>query len=129
MIDKLWYDWQNANPANFWSFGGGSVSVVLNPELNRTFPTGIPPYMNVRVLPTGVIHSVDETLVVLDSDPDGWYFGRLYCLRAYGHSEREVVLHLRVNPPGIEDRVWPEELEGCEAFLLIRGHSSIHHDC
>jgi len=45
MVDKLWYDWQNANPINFWSFSGGSVSVGLN---NPAFPNGAPPLMNVR---------------------------------------------------------------------------------
>ena len=53
MIDRLWYTWQHADPANYWSFGGGSVSVSTNFLANRTFPTGIPPYMNVRGLLTG----------------------------------------------------------------------------
>ena len=48
MVDKLWYDWQKANPANFWSFGGGSVSVLNGSVPVSGFPVGIPPYVNVR---------------------------------------------------------------------------------
>ncbi|KAF9649244.1 Di-copper centre-containing protein, partial [Thelephora ganbajun] len=45
MVDKLWYDWQNANPANFWSFDGGSVSVVNNFIPDPAFPNGAPPFV------------------------------------------------------------------------------------
>jgi len=44
MVDKLWYDWQNANRVNFWSFTGGSVAVDLT---DPVFPNGGPPFMNV----------------------------------------------------------------------------------
>ena len=47
MIDKVWYDWQNAHPENFWSFAGGSVSFLIQPDLSETFPTGGPPFLNV----------------------------------------------------------------------------------
>jgi len=50
MVDKLWYDWQNANPANFWSFSGGSVPVVSDFEVDPIFLNGGPPLMNVRSL-------------------------------------------------------------------------------
>ena len=43
MVDKLWYDWQNVNPVNFWSFTGGSVGVS-----DPVFLNGGPPFMNVR---------------------------------------------------------------------------------
>jgi hypothetical protein len=33
-------------------------------------------------------------LAVRDLDPDGWYPEQLHRLRADGHPEREVVLHL-----------------------------------
>jgi len=45
MVDKLWYDWQNVNPVNFWSFTGGSVGVSPG---DPVFPNGGPPFMNVR---------------------------------------------------------------------------------
>jgi len=45
MVDKLWYDWQNANPVNFLSFTGGSVAVGRG---DPVFPNGAPPFMNVR---------------------------------------------------------------------------------
>ena len=54
MVDKIWHDWQNINPANFWSFGGGSVSRTPGFVPDPTFPTGAPPYMNVRSLMTSV---------------------------------------------------------------------------
>jgi len=100
MVDKLWWDWQNANRANFWSFGGGSVSEML-PGLipNPAFPVGIPPYMNVRGQLAGLslLFLLTKTPVVLYADPNGWHFERVHHLRADGHSTREVVLHLRVN--------------------------------
>jgi len=43
MVDKLWYDWQNANPANYWSFAGGSVARVTNFVADPEFPNGAPP--------------------------------------------------------------------------------------
>jgi hypothetical protein len=49
MVDKLWYDWQHAHPNNFWSFGGGAVATD-----DESFPTGAPPYVNVRTLLTSV---------------------------------------------------------------------------
>lgn len=59
MIDKVWYDWQHANSANFWSFGGGSISVSPTFFPDPTFPTGIPPYMNVSSL-LSEFRSIDE---------------------------------------------------------------------
>ena len=47
MVDKIWYDWQNANPENFWSFIGGSVSAHSQPGLYKKFPVGGPPFLNV----------------------------------------------------------------------------------
>lgn len=53
MVDKLWYDWQKADPSNFWSFGGGMTALVTNFVPDATFPTGAPPFVNVRNLLTG----------------------------------------------------------------------------
>jgi hypothetical protein len=47
MVDKVWYDWQNANPENFWSFIGGSVNAHSKPGLYAQFPVGGPPFLNV----------------------------------------------------------------------------------
>ena len=58
MVDKLWFDWQHAHPNNFWSFGGGAVSTE---DEGFTYPTGAPPYVNVRTLLTSV-YSVDKNL-------------------------------------------------------------------
>jgi len=46
MVDKLWYDWQNVNWANFWSYGGGTVNLVHGFVVDPVFPTGGPPFMN-----------------------------------------------------------------------------------
>jgi len=43
MVDKLWSDWQNANPANFWSFDGGSVAVVNGFIPDPAYLNGAPP--------------------------------------------------------------------------------------
>lgn len=45
MVDKLWYDWQHANSANFWSFDGGAVAQVHNFVADPNFPNGAPPYI------------------------------------------------------------------------------------
>ena len=70
MVDKLWNDWQHANPANFWSFGGGSVSAAQGFEPDATFPTGLPPYVNVRSFLTTRPFRLTKALLVLDADPD-----------------------------------------------------------
>ena len=47
MVDKIWYDWQHAHPANFWSFDGGAVAQVTNFVADPNFPNGAPPYVTV----------------------------------------------------------------------------------
>ena len=47
MVDKIWYDWQNAHPENFWSFFGGSVNAHSQPGLYVQFPNGGSPFLNV----------------------------------------------------------------------------------
>ena len=47
MIDKMWSDWQNRLPENFYAFGGGSVGAHSQPGLYAQFPTGGPPFLNV----------------------------------------------------------------------------------
>jgi len=46
MIDKLWDEWQSLNPASFWSYGGGSVSLNQGFQADPTFPTGGPPFLD-----------------------------------------------------------------------------------
>ena len=85
MVDKLWNDWQYAHPANFWSYGGGAVSKTPGFIPDPIFPTGAPPYMNVRTLLKNEPAPLTNPLAVLDANPDGRYFERLHHLRADGH--------------------------------------------
>ena len=48
MIDKLWYDWQKLSPKNKNAFAGGSISVQVDPTQQAEYPTGAPPFLNVR---------------------------------------------------------------------------------
>ena len=48
MVDKVWYDWQHRNSSNEKAFGGGSVSVQVNATEASKYPTGAPPFLNVR---------------------------------------------------------------------------------
>lgn len=52
MIDKIWLEWQRANPANFWSFTGGSIATLgleapVTYKQYSEFPNGLPPMRNV----------------------------------------------------------------------------------
>ena len=47
-VDKIWYDWQHRDPSNKNAFGGGSVSAQVDPSQQLTYPTGAPPFLNVR---------------------------------------------------------------------------------
>ena len=59
MVDKIWYDWQNANEANFWSFAGGATSVLAGFQPDPQYPNGAPPYIEVRGLLTSTC-SINE---------------------------------------------------------------------
>jgi hypothetical protein len=59
------------------------------------YQTGAPPTVNVRSFLTSIC-SINDPLPVLNADPDGWHYERVYHLRADGPSNREVVLYLRV---------------------------------
>ena len=48
MIDKIWYDWQHKDPKNKNAFGGGSISSQVDPTQAAEYPTGAPPFLNVR---------------------------------------------------------------------------------
>ena len=47
MIDKIWYDWQEKNPKNKYSFTGGSVEPFPSYVNYTIYPNGLPPYLNV----------------------------------------------------------------------------------
>lgn len=49
MIDKIWYDWQNAHPANKNLFSGGSIEHMESTEAFDKYPAGGPPDLDVRV--------------------------------------------------------------------------------
>jgi len=46
MIDKIWYEWQLRDSSNKNAFGGGTVSVQVDPTQATTYPTGAPPLLN-----------------------------------------------------------------------------------
>jgi len=46
MVDKIWFDWQNKHPQNFYAYAGGSISAASNFTLFTQFPTGLPPFLN-----------------------------------------------------------------------------------
>ena len=49
MIDKVWYDWQCRDPSNKNAFAGGTVSWQANSNVSYAqYPTGGPPFLNVR---------------------------------------------------------------------------------
>ena len=48
MVDKVWYDWQNANPSNFLAYQGGSVQNLTSLQALADYPNGMPPYLSVR---------------------------------------------------------------------------------
>ncbi|KAL5492742.1 hypothetical protein ACEPAI_4189 [Sanghuangporus weigelae] len=48
MVDKVWYDWQNANPENFWAFFGGATSALQNVSYADMYPNGGPPFLSIN---------------------------------------------------------------------------------
>lgn len=46
MVDKVWYDWQHANSANFWNFTGGSVQAIDTLADYEANPNGAAPYLS-----------------------------------------------------------------------------------
>ena len=50
MVDKVWFDWQNKNASNKNVFAGGTVSWQASSSvLFLQYPTGAPPWLNVRI--------------------------------------------------------------------------------
>ncbi|KAI0743507.1 Di-copper centre-containing protein [Daedaleopsis nitida] len=46
MVDKVWYDWQHAHPANSWAFRGGSVQNLTSVQALHDYPNGMPPALS-----------------------------------------------------------------------------------
>ncbi|KAI0743508.1 Di-copper centre-containing protein [Daedaleopsis nitida] len=46
MVDKIWYDWQMENPANFWAYKGGSVQNLTSLEAVKDWPNGMAPFLH-----------------------------------------------------------------------------------
>lgn len=51
MVDKVWWDWQHANPKNMEAFEGGAVQRVFPPAMYQQYPNGGPPMLTVNVSP------------------------------------------------------------------------------
>ncbi|KAF7294348.1 Peptidase S53 domain-containing protein [Mycena chlorophos] len=48
MVDKIWSEWQAANPANGESYFGGSVEALKNLTYFTEFPTGAAPFFQIN---------------------------------------------------------------------------------
>jgi len=99
MVDKTWYDWQNAHPENFWSFLGGSVGGHSEPGLFTEYPTGGPPFLNVserliKAAFTLVLWLIQPRSIVWFMDADGWNPPKHYDLPGHGYQERGILLRL-----------------------------------
>ena len=51
MVDKVWSDWQNAHPANFWAYKGGSVQNLTSLQAIHDWPNGMAPELHVSTSP------------------------------------------------------------------------------
>lgn len=47
MVDKVWYDWQNAYPENKKAFSGGATLKFLPPSEYEKYPNGAEPWLTV----------------------------------------------------------------------------------
>ena len=50
MLDKVWYEWQNAHLVNKNLFSGGSIEHMESTEDFDKYPVGGPPDLDVRAL-------------------------------------------------------------------------------
>ncbi|TBU33893.1 Di-copper centre-containing protein [Dichomitus squalens] len=47
MVDKVWYEWQHANPEkSFWAFHGGSIQNQTSLAAANEYPNGMPPWIS-----------------------------------------------------------------------------------
>jgi tyrosinase len=68
MVDKIWSDWQNKHPSNFWSFNGGSVQEIANLTEYTEYPNGASPALTLDTVmpsdgmfPSATIRDVMDT--------------------------------------------------------------------
>lgn len=50
MVDKVWSDWQNKNPENFWAYKGGSVQNLTSVQALKDWPNGMAPELTVSLV-------------------------------------------------------------------------------
>jgi len=73
MVDKLWHDWQNKRPENFWSYTGGSIATLgtstpVTYAEYEEFPNGKPPMRNYdSVLPGDGIFPNSTVFEMMDT--------------------------------------------------------------
>lgn len=96
MIDKLWSDWQNADPANKRAFSGGQVQALDNATYYQAFPNGAPPFLFVR------FHFQSNII----------YCAQVNCEDKLDDACRQFI-------PGANDRE-RDEHEGGDALLCLR---------
>ncbi|KIK69068.1 hypothetical protein GYMLUDRAFT_635011 [Collybiopsis luxurians FD-317 M1] len=71
MVDKVWYDWQNANSANAGIFYGGSVQMIDNATIYAEYPTGGPPMLSLESTIAGEGMFNNSTVGAVISTTDG----------------------------------------------------------
>jgi hypothetical protein len=54
MIDRIWYLWQLRSSTNKGAFGGGSISIQVDPVQAAAYPNGAPPNLAVPVNPSNL---------------------------------------------------------------------------
>jgi len=63
MVDRIWWDWQNRDSRNFYSYNGGSVQKQNSFEESQTYPTGVAPFLNVSSQSIDVIDVIGIVLI------------------------------------------------------------------
>ena len=115
MVDKVWYDWQHADAANFWAFHGGTTQGTQNLTYYDEYPSGGPPMLSVRHIFPITLFAIDLTLILTLTmvlnlnlnvnlhecvapryDAGRWHVRQHDYLQCHEHDGWILVLHLRV---------------------------------